>query len=69
MKKFHPFYTTGTVGMIVTAILHMFLTLGLSLSVHHAVFFTLYPVYLAFIVLGLVFTVKSQKTTSNSIQH
>ncbi|MFV0151226.1 hypothetical protein NZD85_06660 [Empedobacter stercoris] len=62
MKKFHPFFTIGTVGMIVTACLHMFLALGLSLTSIHSVFFTLYPVFLTFLILGVVFTVKHQKT-------
>ena len=62
MKKFHPFFTIGTVGMIVTACLHMFLALGLSLTSIHSVFFTLYPVFLTFLILGVIFTVKHQKT-------
>lgn len=62
MKKFHPFFTIGTVGMIVTACLHMFLALGLSLTSIHSVSFTLYPVFLTFLILGVVFTVKHQKT-------
>lgn len=62
MKNFDPFFTIGTVGMIVTACLHMFLALGLSLTSIHAVFFTLYPVFLTFLILGVVLTVKKQKT-------
>jgi len=31
MRKFHPFFSIGTVGMIVIACLHLFLALGLSL--------------------------------------
>ncbi len=64
MKKFHPFFTIGTVGMIVIACLHMFLALGLSLSSIHTTFFVLYPVFLTFLILGVVFTVKNQKTFS-----
>lgn len=61
MKKNHPFFTIGTVGIIVTACLHLFLALGLSLTSIHSVFFTLYPVFLAFLILGVVLTVKKQK--------
>lgn len=61
MKKIHPFFTIGTVGIIVTACLHLFLALGLSLTSIHSVFFTLYPVFLAFLILGVVLTVKKQK--------
>ncbi|MGG5505775.1 MULTISPECIES: hypothetical protein [unclassified Myroides] len=62
MKKFHPFFTLGTGGVIVTACLHMFLALSLSLTSSHAVFFTLYPVFLTFLTVGVVLTVKKQKT-------
>lgn len=61
MKKIHPFFTIGTVGIIVTACLHLFLALGLSLTSIHSVFFTLYPVFLAFLILGVVLTVEKQK--------
>jgi uncharacterized membrane protein len=62
MRKFHPFFTIGTVGMMVIACLHVFLALGLSLTSIHAVFFTLYPVFLTFLILGVILTVKKQKT-------
>lgn len=61
MKKIHPFFTIGTVGIIVTACLHLFLALGLSLTSIHSVFFTVYPVFLAFLILGVVLTVEKQK--------
>lgn len=60
MRKFHPFFPIGTVGMIVIASLHLFLALGLSLISIHAVFFTLYPVFLTFLILGVILTVKKQ---------
>ena len=73
MKIFHPFFAIGTVGMIVTAGLHMFLAWGLSLAAVHAAFFVLYPVFLTFLILGVVLTMKDQKSpvyekalTSNS---
>ncbi|WP_158962184.1 hypothetical protein [Myroides fluvii] len=62
MKKFHPFFTIGTVGIIVTACLHMFLALSLALISIHSVFFTLYPVFLTFLIVGVTLTVKKQKT-------
>ena len=64
MKKIHPFFTIGTVGMIITACLHMFLALGLSLTSVHSTFFILYPVFLIFLILGVVLTVKNQKTVA-----
>ncbi len=60
MRKFHPFFSIGTVGMIVIACVHLFLALGLSLISIHAVFFTLYPVFLTFLTLGVILTVKKQ---------
>lgn len=62
MRKFHPFFSIGTVGIIITACLHMFLALNLSLTSVHSTFFTLYPVFLTFSILGVVLTVKNQKT-------
>lgn len=60
MKKFHPFFTIGTVGIIVTACLHIFLALSLSLISIHSVFFTLYPIFVTFLILGFVLTVKKR---------
>ena len=62
MKNFHPFFTIGTVGMIVIACLHMFLAVGLSLTSMHTTFFVLYPIFLTFLILGVVLTVKDKKT-------
>lgn len=61
MKKFHPFFTIGTVGIIVLACLHMFLGLGLSLTPGNSIFFTLYPLFLALLIFGVVLTIKNQK--------
>lgn len=63
MKRFHPFFTIGTVGTVAIACLHMFLALGLSLTSIHTAFFVLYSLFLTFLILGVVFTVK-KKTTS-----
>jgi len=63
MKKFHPFFTIGTIGMIVNACLHMFLALGLSLTSSHSTFLAIYPVFLTFLVLGVVLTIKARKVT------
>ncbi len=62
MKNFHPFFTIGTVGIILIACLHMFLSLGLSLTSIHTTFFIMYSVFLTFLILGVVLTVKNQKT-------
>jgi hypothetical protein len=62
MKRFHPFFTIGTIGIILIACLDMFLSLGLSLTSSHSAFFVMCPVFLSFLILGVVFTVKNQKT-------
>jgi len=61
MKKFHPFFTIGTVGMIVTSALHIFLALGLSLSSAHSTFFIIYPTFLAFLAIGFGLTLLNQR--------
>lgn len=60
MKNLNPFFTIGTVGMIVISLLHIALALVLNLSVH-TVFFTLYPVFLAFLVIGFMQIKNNQK--------
>ena len=62
MKNFHTFFTIGTVGMIVTACLHMYLALGLSLTSIHTTFFVFYPVFLTFLILGVALTRKDKNT-------
>ena len=61
MKNFHPFFIIGTVGMIVTSTLHMFLTLGLSISSAHSSFYVMYPLFIAFLAIGFGLTLKKQK--------
>jgi uncharacterized protein (DUF983 family) len=61
MKNFHPFFSIGTVGMIVIGLLHMFMALALSITSVHSTFFTLYPMFLAFLIAGVALTIKQQK--------
>ncbi|MEO6681198.1 MAG: hypothetical protein ABIN48_00090 [Ginsengibacter sp.] len=60
MKNFHPFFTIGTVGMIVLACLHIFMALALSMT-SHATFFVMYSIFLTFLILGVGLTIKKQK--------
>jgi len=60
MKKFNPFFTIGTVGLIVISLLHITLALVFDLPVH-AVFFALYPMAAAFLALGSIQVTKNQK--------
>lgn len=61
MEKFHPFFIIGTVGTIVTSVLHVFLAWGLSIVAAHASFFAIYPMFIAFLFIGLGLTLKKQK--------
>ncbi|HTN69399.1 MAG TPA: hypothetical protein VLZ33_08040 [Dysgonamonadaceae bacterium] len=63
MKRFNPFFTIGTFGIIITAILHILLALGLPVVTNHTAFIVLYPGFIAFIIIGIALTVKKQKET------
>lgn len=52
--------------MIVTAVLHMFMALVLSITSAHSSFFTLYPMFLAFLLVGVALTVKQQKAAKEA---
>ncbi len=66
MKKFHPFFTIGTLGTVVISLLHIFLALGLSLTSVHSSFFVLYPIFFAFLMIGFGLTLKKQKETKST---
>ncbi|MGV8992498.1 MAG: hypothetical protein ACOH1O_00220 [Flavobacterium sp.] len=61
MKKFHPFYSIGTFGIIISAVLHMIMAWGLSLTQVNSAFFILYSSFATFLILGIALTVKDQK--------
>jgi len=52
MRSLPPFYAIGTVGMVVTAGLHMVMALVIVGPSVHSGFLALYPVFLAFLVIG-----------------
>jgi hypothetical protein len=52
MKTLNPFFVIGTVGMVVTAVLHIFMTLLINTPALHRVFMLLYPVFAAFLTIG-----------------
>lgn len=61
MKKFHPFFSIGTIGMVVAACLHIFLAWGLSLTSVHMSFMVLYTLFSGFLMMGVALTLKAQK--------
>lgn len=52
MKRFPPFFLTGSAGMVVTAVLHMAMALLLRNTSVHTSFMVLYPVFMAFMAIG-----------------
>ena len=52
MKTLDPFFVIGTIGMIVTAVLHIFMTLLVGTPSVHRVFMVLYPVFAALLTIG-----------------
>ena len=61
MKNFHPFFIIGTVGMMITSTLHIFLALVLSISTAHSSFYGNYSLFIAFLAIGFGLTLKKQK--------
>jgi hypothetical protein len=62
MKKINPYFTIGTVGIIVTALLHIFMTIYIPGPDLHIAFIILYPVSIAFLAIGFWKILKEQKT-------
>jgi len=52
MKTLNPFFVIGTVGMIVTAILHILMAFLVGTPAVHRTFMVLYPVFAAFLTIG-----------------
>jgi hypothetical protein len=65
MKNLHPFLITGAVGVILIAILHIFMTWGLSLTSTHSTFYILYAVFITFFIMGFALTFKNQKDSKS----
>ena len=61
MKNLNAFFVIGTVGMIVTAILHMMLTVVISDASLQSAFFVIYPTFITFLVIGTRQMVREQK--------
>lgn len=61
MKGAHPFFVIGTVGMIITSVMHMLFSLVISGSFSHQSFYVIYPVFCAFLISGTALMVKKQR--------
>ncbi|MBL0911193.1 MAG: hypothetical protein IBJ09_02385 [Bacteroidia bacterium] len=52
MIRKNAFFMTGTIGMVLSAALHIFFSLGLGLESAHTIFFSLYTVFTVFLTFG-----------------
>jgi hypothetical protein len=60
MKKINPFFVIGSVGIIITAVLHMVFALVLEMPFVHNTFWVLYPTFIAFMAVGFGQVLKLQ---------
>ena len=63
MKNYNAFFVLGTTGMVVTAVLHIFIALILSLAGAHLAFFAMYAMFLSLLTLGFRQLLKHQPIT------
>lgn len=61
MKRFHPFFIVGTLGMLITSLLHICMAIFAIRSFSHASFISIYPVFVTFVILGIILTYNKQK--------
>jgi len=61
MKNITAFYWIGTVGLVLTAFLHMVMTLFLFNAPHHGSWWGVYPVFITFLIIGTLQIYKDQK--------
>lgn len=52
MKNLNSFYVIGSLGTIITAFLHIVLSLIIDQSSLHVVFIGLYPTFITFLLIG-----------------
>lgn len=61
MKSLHPLYMIGAMGMVITATLQMMFSTMLARPLMHPTFFSLYPLFIAFLIIGNYKMAKQQK--------
>jgi len=52
MKNLNPFFVIGSIGTVITAVLHMIFALILEMPFVHNTFWVLYPTFIAFMAIG-----------------
>ncbi len=68
MKKMNPFFAIGTIGFLVTAVLHIFMALVLKMPAVNPVFITLYPTFATFLIMGTAQIINSQKAAEVKVR-
>jgi hypothetical protein len=61
MKNLNSFYIIGTVGMVVSACLHILLSIIISDGSVHPVFIGIYPTFFTFLIIGAFQLKKAKK--------
>lgn len=61
MKKINSWFTIGTVGIVITAVLHILMTLLISGNALQVTFLILYPVFITFLAIGFRKILKEQE--------
>lgn len=62
MKKDNLYFTIGTFGIVLTAILHICFTILVSENSLQIICVILYPVFIAFLIPAIVKIIKEQKS-------
>jgi len=52
MKTLNPYFVIGTIGLIVTAVLHIFTAILVDSTAINRVFMVMYPVFAALLTIG-----------------
>ena len=68
MKKLNPFFIIGTTGFVVTAALHIFMALVINMPAVHPVFLAMYPAFAAFLTIGTMQIINSQKSAEIKVR-
>jgi hypothetical protein len=62
MRQINPFFLIGTLGMLLTSMLHILLAVILSEEGVNSSFSILYPVFLGFLIVGTGVMIKKKKS-------
>lgn len=61
MHKINPFFLTGTIGMLLTSMLHIFMAAVTSEEAASSTFWMLYPLFCGFLIAGTMIMMKRKQ--------